>query len=155
MSGAALDTRGVIAACGSCGQKNRIPFERLADSGTCGKCGGALEPTAAPVEVRRAEDFDALIRGARIPVLVDFWAAWCGPCRMIAPELEKVAASNRGRILVAKVDTEKIPSLASRFNVSGIPLLILFRNGSEAARLSGARPASAIESFVWTAAKAA
>ena len=154
MAGAATGIRGLVVACGTCGQKNRIPFGKLAESGQCGKCGSELPPLAAPIEIKSAAEFDALIRDARIPVLVDFWATWCPPCRAIAPELVKVAESTPGRLVIAKVSTEQIPSLAQRFNVSGIPLLVLFQNGREVSRLPGARPASAIESFVWQSASA-
>ena len=153
MAGEAVDAKGVVIACGGCGQKNRIPFGRLGESGECGKCGGGLV-VASPVEIHSVEEFDALVREARIPVLVDFWATWCPPCRMIAPELEKVAESGRGRLVVAKVNTDEVPALAERFNVGGIPLIVLFRDGREVSRVAGARPASAIESFVWQAAAA-
>lgn len=151
MAAFTADIRGVTVVCGSCGQKNRILFERLADSGQCGKCGCALDTLSSPVEIPGKKVFDSLVKTSGIPVLVDFWTAWCGPCRMVAPELEKVAKSNKGRLVVAKVNTEEIPELAQRFNVSGIPLLVLFRDGQEVSRLPGARPASAIESFVWQA----
>ena len=154
MAGAVTDVRGLIVPCGGCGQKNRLPFVRLEDTGQCGKCGAELPPLSTPVEIQTVDEFDALIREAQIPVLVDFWATWCPPCRAIAPELVKVAESGRGRLIVAKVSTEQIPSLAQRFNVSGIPLLVLFRNGREVSRLPGARPASAIESFVCQSAAA-
>ena len=154
MAAPIANSRGIVAACLGCGQKNRVPFERVGDSGQCGKCGADLPPLAAPIEVGSADQFDSLIDSARVPVLVDFWAAWCGPCRMIAPELIKVAQSGRGRLLVAKVNSEEVPELATRYSVSGIPLLILFRGGREVSRLPGARPASAIESFVWQQAAA-
>jgi len=154
MAGAATDVLGLVTICGICEQKNRIPFGRLTETGQCGKCGSELPAISAPVEVRTAAEFDALIREARIPVLVDFWASWCPPCRAIAPELVKVAESGRGRLVIAKVSTEEIPALAQRYNVGGIPLLVLFRDGREVSRLPGARPASAIESFVRQSASA-
>ena len=148
MAGLALDAKGVLLSCAGCAQKNRVAFERLGESGQCGKCGQGLPAVSAPVEVKSAAQFEALVRGSRISVLIDFWAAWCGPCRMVAPELAKVAESGRGELVVAKVNTEELPELARRFNVAGIPLLVLFRGGREVSRLAGARPAAAIESFV-------
>ena len=150
----AMDTRGLVLGCAGCGQRNRIPFARLDESGQCGKCRAELPALSSPVELKSASDFDALVREAPIPVLVDFWATWCPPCRAIAPELAKVAESSSGRLIVAKVNTDEVPQLATRFNVSGIPLLVLLRGGREVARLPGARPAAAIESFVWQAAAA-
>jgi len=85
-----------------------------------------------------------MIRDVAVPVLVDFWAAWCGPCRTVAPEIEKVAGQRAGKVVVAKVDTEALPEVAARFNIRSIPTMILFRHGKEAQRLSGARPAVAI-----------
>jgi thioredoxin 2 len=97
-----------------------------------------------PIAVASAKDFDELVRDAPAPVLVDFWAAWCGPCRTVAPELEKIAKGHAGRLIVAKVDTEALPDVAGRFAIRSIPTMILFRGGKESARLSGAMPASEI-----------
>ena len=140
-----MDTKGVIVTCPNCGQRNRVPFGREAK---CGKCGTTLGTTAEPVEIPSAEAFDALVRSTHQPVVVDFWAPWCGPCRVVAPELVKVAQANAGRWLVVKVDTEALPELGERFQIRSIPTMAVFMDGQEIARTAGARPAADIEAFV-------
>ncbi len=134
----------MIRTCPSCGAKNRIPFSRLHQRPKCGKCKEPLPLVDAPYAVPDEATFETMVAESSVPVLVDFWAAWCGPCRMIAPELEKLARDRAGRLLVAKVDTEALPGLAARFGVRGIPTLVLFEHGREKNRVSGAMPASAI-----------
>jgi len=100
MGNARLDNRGVIVTCPSCGQQNRHAYARLADPVRCGQCKRDLSAPNAPIEVGSSSDFDQLVGASAIPVVVDYWAPWCGPCRMVAPELEKVAARQAGRVLV-------------------------------------------------------
>ena len=146
MSDLQLDQRGFIIACPSCAQRNRVAF--AAKEARCGRCKTTLSAPAEPIEVPDAASFDALVRGARIPVVVDFWAPWCGPCRMVAPELARVAASNAGRFIVVKVNTDALPELGERFRIRSIPTMTVFAGGREVARTTGARPAADIESFV-------
>jgi thioredoxin 2 len=134
----------MIVACPSCSKDNRLPAARLRDKARCAACKAALLPVTHPIAVASAADFDELVRDAKLPVLVDFWAEWCGPCRMVGPEVAKVAASHAEKVIVAKVDTEALPAVAQRFDIRSIPTMILFRGGREADRLSGAMPAAAI-----------
>ncbi|MDB6123823.1 MAG: trxA 2 [Pedosphaera sp.] len=145
---AKLDENGVVLACPNCGQRNRIRYEHLNQAARCGKCKTTIPGVNVPIEVDSEEHFNLLIGLSPLPVLVDYWAPWCGPCKMVAPEFEKVAASTVGELIVAKVNTDAQTAIAGRFNISAIPTLILFQGGNEVARTSGARPAAGIKDFV-------
>ena len=148
MSELQLDDRGVIETCPGCGTQNRLTYERLSEPVRCPKCKRNLDAPAEPIEVANSADFDRLIAKSSIPVVVDYWAPWCGPCRMVAPELRKVAASQAGRVLVVKVNTDALSDLGERFRIRSIPTLAIFANGREVSRAAGARPAADIQAFI-------
>jgi len=145
MANAQMDARGIIVSCPSCHQRNRVAYGH---EGKCKKCGALLPSSGEPIEVPSTEAFDALVRSSKVPVVVDFWAPWCGPCKMVAPEVARVAASNPGRYVVVKVNTDALPELGDRFTIRSIPTMAVFADGREVGRTAGARPAADIEAFI-------
>ena len=148
MSSLTADEKGILTPCPKCGKTNRQAFEHLGQRARCGSCQADLLAPAEPVDLNSARQFDTLVRESALPVLVDFWAPWCGPCRVVAPELKKVASSLSGRLIVAKVDTDIVDDVPARFGIQSIPTLILFKAGSEVHRVSGAMAAADIVRFV-------
>ena len=141
----------VFVTCAACGAANRIPLERLGQTGRCGACHADLPArgfhTDAPLEVGESR-FDLVTRLSGVPVLVDFWADWCAPCKALAPVLDELAREMAGRLLIVKVDAETAPMIAARFQVQAIPTLIILRSGLEVDRVTGALPLPALRARV-------
>jgi len=133
----------VQVACPSCLAANRVPAARLGEDPKCGKCGAALLDGAS-AELGEAQ-LEQFVQRSQLPVLVDFWAPWCGPCRAMAPHFERVAQALNGRVRLVKVNTEEAPALAQRYGIRAIPTLVLFKDGVEQKRMSGALDAGALE----------
>ena len=143
-----MDEKGLVVSCGNCGQRNRIPFARVDAEVRCGQCKSTLVLPPTPLDIPDAASFTALISTSPLPVFVDFWAPWCGPCKMVAPEIAKVALEANSRFIVAKLNTETVPAIAQQFQVSSIPTMAIFHQGRELQRTAGARPAPAILDFI-------
>jgi thioredoxin 2 len=133
--------------CRDCGALNRVPERVPAGSPVCGKCKRALDTSGEPQAVDAA-GFASAVRSSPVPVLVDFWAPWCGPCRAAAPMLDALAKSRAGKLLVLKVNTDEQPEVASRFGIRGIPTFVLFANGQEVGRQSGIVPTHQIDDWI-------
>ena len=132
-------------ACPLCNATNRVPSQRLGDDPVCGRCGRALLD-GRPLELSDA-DFDPVVAASGLPVVVDFWAPWCGPCQQMAPQFEQAARTLKGRVLLAKVNSDDNPRTASRFGIRSIPTLVKLQQGNEVARVAGARSAGQIVQF--------
>ena len=132
-------------ACAHCGATNRVPAARLGEDPTCGRCGQPLLD-GQPVELSDT-NFERVVAASDLPVVVDFWAPWCGPCRQMAPQFEQAAQALKGRALLVKVNSDDNPHTASRFGIRSIPTLVKLQRGQEVARVAGARPAGQIVQF--------
>ena len=136
----------IHAVCPNCQTVNAVLTERIRQHPVCAKCATPLLP-GHPVELTD-QTFDRFVSRSGLPVLVDFWAPWCGPCKMMAPAFAQAAGGMQGKVLFAKVDTETHTAAASRFSIRSVPSLVLFRQGREVARMSGALPAGQIQSWL-------
>ena len=139
----ATDTKKLTIPCPSCGRLNRIDASRAANGPKCGACGTSLA-LDQPMHLTDST-FDRVIGGTDLPVLVDFYADWCGPCKMMAPSVDRLARETVGSALIAKLDTDASPRTSQRFQIRGIPTSIVFRNGREATRQTGAVPFDALK----------
>jgi thioredoxin len=137
-----------IVACAQCGAKNRVDERAETQHAVCGRCGASLPAISSsdhPLEVTDASFANVLGQAGSTPLLIDCWAPWCGPCRALTPVIEALAKEAAGRYVVGKLNVDESPNVASRFQIQGIPTLLIFRNGKEVDRLVGAQPKRAIE----------
>ncbi|MCD6298449.1 MAG: thioredoxin TrxC [Deltaproteobacteria bacterium] len=147
-----MDQESIIVRCANCGAKNRIPKERLGEGPICGKCKAPLKVAtspAIPVDVTD-QTFSQEVLSFPGPVLVDCWAPWCGPCRMVAPVLEQLASEYAGRLKIAKLNVDENPATASQYGIQSIPTMLLFKNGNQVNSLVGALPKPEIERHLLT-----
>jgi thioredoxin 2 len=149
MSGTDSSARHAIVPCASCGKLNRVNMDKVGATAVCGTCKSALH-VDAPVILTDA-NFDVVVSRSTVPVMVDFYADWCGPCKMMAPVFADFARRQKGRVLVAKVNTDENPGVSMRFGIRSIPTLTVMRGGQEVARQVGAVPMAALEQMVGAA----
>ena len=134
----------LIRVCNSCGAKNRVAAKHLAQTGRCGSCKAVLPATNEPIEVD-GPTFDEIIRDARVPVLVDFWAAWCGPCRAIGPVIEELSKEYAGKVNIGKVNVDNNPDISVRYGITSIPAILFIKGGQVVDKQIGAVPKSVLD----------
>jgi thioredoxin 2 len=137
----------MIRSCTACGAKNRVPARHLSDAGRCGSCKAPLPPVGEPIEAD-PNTFTEVAREAQVPILVDFWAPWCGPCHVAAPEVRELAREMAGKALVLKVNTEDHPDLAAQFRIQAIPTFVVLRNGRAVMQQAGVAPRSEMKRWL-------
>jgi thioredoxin 2 len=140
------DARGATVPCPFCSTLNRVRLDRVADRPKCGQCSRPLL-LDRPVRVSD-QDLPRVLTGTDVPLLVDFWAEWCAPCKIMAPILDDIARDRAGSLLVGKLDTDHNPAMARKYSIGGIPTLILFRDGREIGRQTGALPRQRLEEWL-------
>jgi thioredoxin len=150
-----LDDRGIVVSCAACGKKNRLAYARLGEAVRCGQCKQPLTAPSVPIELHSSADFDRLVAASSLPVVVDYWAPWCGPCRMVGPILDQLAAESEGRYRIAKLNVDDNQQTAARFQIASIPTMLIFKDGQLIDRLIGAQPKEVITQHLQMALRSA
>ncbi len=138
------DSFGILQSCPACGTTNRISFAKAGQQGRCGTCKAPLPQVSVPVDIASPAAFSAILSQSPLPIVVDFWAPWCGPCQMMAPEFAKAAALAAGEAIFVKVNTDEQQAIAAQFRIQGIPAFALAKGGQVLARTSGFQPAQSL-----------